>query len=78
MSGCESVDAYLSYLTKVGFERVTVAGPTGFSTSATTLGFDFVAFKPASATRRGISRTAVAVAMAAAALGLAVVLCRRA
>lgn len=37
---------YLHLLTAAGFESTRVSGPTKFATSATTLGFDFVARKP--------------------------------
>ena len=63
-------------LAAAGFERITCTGPTNFSTSKNTLGFDFVAHKPAAAARSGRALVA-ALAATAAALTIAAAVLRR-
>lgn len=78
MSGCETTDEYIRLLELAGFEGIRVAGPTGFSTSPTTRGFDFVAVKPCSRLRPPPLLLTLGMAAAAAAAVGVVVLATRA
>ena len=68
---------YVALLAAAGFERVRCSGPTNFSTSPSTVGFDFVAYKPAAPPPSHGRNVALLVGAAALAVGVALALRRR-